>query len=107
MNDACLRQIGDARRASCFIIGAESHEPHAQQLARDEITSRLTHAFRAVPVSYRMTTSASRHYDRHVSAHVAQLAEHVIGNDEVAGSIPAVGSVGDQRSNGSLVAGRR
>ena len=28
-------------------------------------------------------------------AHVAQSAEHVIGNDEVAGSIPAVGSIED------------
>ena len=30
-------------------------------------------------------------------AHVAQLVEHVIGNDEVAGSIPAVGSHGNHR----------
>ena len=30
------------------------------------------------------------------SAHVAQLAERVLGKDEVAGSIPAVGSVADQ-----------
>jgi hypothetical protein len=28
-----------------------------------------------------------------LSAHVAQLAEHVLGKDEVTGSIPVMGSV--------------
>jgi hypothetical protein len=28
-----------------------------------------------------------------VSAHVAQLAEHVLGKDEVIGSIPIMGSI--------------
>ena len=39
-------------------------------------------------------------------AHVAQSVEHVIGNDEVAGSIPAVGSVGDQDYDYAVVTRR-
>ncbi len=39
-------------------------------------------------------------------AHVAQLAEHVIGNDEVAGSIPAVGFV-DHEGNRLVATMRR
>ena len=35
-------------------------------------------------------------------AHVAQLVEHVVGNDGVAGSIPAVGFVRN-RGNGSVI----
>ncbi len=31
---------------------------------------------------------------RYISAHVAQLVEHVLGKDEVSGSIPLVGSIG-------------
>ena len=39
-------------------------------------------------------------FSRDVSAHVAQSVEHVLGKDEVSGSIPLVGSTDALRSGG-------
>ena len=33
------------------------------------------------------------HYTWELQAHIAQLVEHVLGKDEVSGSIPLVGSI--------------
>ena len=45
-----------------------------------------------------------------ICAHVAQLVEHVLGKDEVTGSIPVVGSIfvcGQDKRNGRLQNGKQ
>ena len=53
------------------------------------------HIVMSVVVSSNAPLDHLHFFSQHLAtmyAHVAQLVEHVIGNDEVAGSIPAVGS---------------
>ena len=53
------------------------------------------------------TEDAQADTDCELTAHVAQLAEHVLGKDEVTRSIRVVGSISELDPIGALAAGGR